>query len=321
MMEKIFSKNKFTNTRLIFLYLIIPVILGFFVKVSAQEAIIDWRCNREQLLRTEADRLQLIHEQEKEGKVCAESSLSEVCKKGSDGYEKDDPCLKHLKYCYADNCCIEGNTQGQLVCLELNYPAAGKSTGIFGEGGLNFFDTDFILNKATLPAVIRMVLTVVFAAWVVYKFWNAIVGFNLWLQAANSHDDAKKAKTHIVNSLVGAAVGAVAIILTALIFRLAGYEEPFNFDPDIDRLFDVDCEGIRESAVECERYNLSCDLTILSGQSTSLECDQDEKTKKAGETGCEFQCTKKEKIEKVEDSFGCWTSFELGSERGERECD
>ncbi|MBD3362940.1 hypothetical protein GF362_04430 [Candidatus Dojkabacteria bacterium] len=289
----------------------------FSIKVKAQEApLIDWRCSREQLFRSDSDRNQLIKRQEEEGETCGDS-LSDVCEKGFEGYEEEDPCWEHLKYCYANSCCVENNTQAQLVCLELNYPAGNEATSSLGEGGVNFFRTDFILNKKTLPIIIRMVLTVIFAAWVIYKFWDAIKGFDYWLQAANSGEDAEKAKNHFTHAMLGSAIGVAGVLLTTLIFKLGGYDEPFNFDPDIDRLLDVDCVGIRDSAVECEHYDLSCDLSITSSHRTAEECDQSEREEPGT---CEFTCTSKEEVETVESAVTCWGITGMGGPL-ERNCD
>lgn len=172
---------------------------------------------------------------------------------------------------YVDSCCIEGNTERQIECLEKEYPSDEKDTGLFGDGGFSVFKADIVINKDTLPALIRLIISLPLAAIGLINIFMAVKITEEWFRAVwgNYKDDLVKLRTQFLNAWLGTAVSAGALLLVWLFFYVAGYRgDIFDFTQDTNRLLDIDCISIERKDV-CEKYEFSCVYDSTEGCKTN----------------------------------------------------
>jgi hypothetical protein len=254
-------------------FIFILLFFGSIPSSNAQDtSVLDHRCKREKLLLDELGPGECdLH------KVCSleEANLSRISKsrchdfenpyycnlsthypcKWIDGQCQVDQCLK---YCYSQYCCIEGNTESKIKCLEEYFPGSSQQFGLWGRGGFNMFGSDTVLTCNTIPVIVKAAFAVFFAVFGLTQFITVLRGLNKWLNATFSHEDTKSAKQIFTTGAIGTLVTVGAAFIVGFVFRVAGYKGSlFEFSEDMETLCNIDCKAMttRES---CDKYDWSC---------------------------------------------------------------
>lgn len=185
---------------------------------------------------------------------------------------------------YSKICCEDKNTETMIECMEVLYPTYDEGS-LFGGKGFNYLGTDVVITRETLPLIIRMVLTVVFAIFIAYYLWIAFQGFYAYLTAATDGQQYEKAEKYFTSSLIGLLVGGGGILATYFIFTALGFKgNPFDFQPIIDKSFLIDCESITTQEW-CGKYDISCSWS--GGTCTKVNPEtQSEKREGLSESYC-----------------------------------
>jgi hypothetical protein len=158
---------------------------------------------------------------------------------------------------YSKICCEEKNTETMIECMEALYPTYDKGS-LWGSKGFNYLGTDVVITRETLPLIIRMVLTVVFALFVAYYLFIAFKGFYEYLTAASESQNFENAQKYFTSALIGLLVGGGGILFTYIIFYAFGFRgDPFSFDEIFDKSFLIDCDSITTQEW-CGKYDISC---------------------------------------------------------------
>jgi hypothetical protein len=161
---------------------------------------------------------------------------------------------------YSKICCEEKNTETRIECMEVLYPTYSEG-GLWGNRGFNYLGTDVVFSRESIPLIIRMILTVVFAGFVGYYLWIAFRGFYAYLTAASESQNYETAQKYFTNALIGLVIGGGGILFTYLIFYTLGFRgNPFDFDEILDKSFLIDCKPMN-TAEWCGRYDISCGWT------------------------------------------------------------